>query len=133
MIASFAPPTENETKKYLYFLQQRTGVKDNKKIKDFSTKEFEKLLKAIEDMEGPQAGTIIEYFEKKEITQVQKNKKGTIISYFVSGMGWFSKTAAIKLARNGEINAVIATSRSGNLYLRTRPDIQVINNLENLG
>ena len=133
LVEKYAPKGENNVQVYTNFLQQKTGVKNNKKIKDFTDEEFEKLLKAIEDMEGPRAGTITEYFEKKEITQVQKNKKGTIISYFVSGMGWLSKTAAIKLARNGEINAVIATSRSGNLYLRTRPDIQVINNLENLG
>lgn len=37
----YAPPQENDTKKYIAFIRRRTGVKGSKKIKDFSDKEFE--------------------------------------------------------------------------------------------
>ena len=37
------------------------------------------------------------------------------------------------LLGSGTIDAVVATSRSGNLFLRTRPDIIVENNLEKMG
>src|ERR1700733_13544085 len=48
----FAPPKENKTERYIRFIQNRTGVRNNKKVKDFSKSEFEKLWKAIEDFEG---------------------------------------------------------------------------------
>ena len=133
LVEKYAPKGENNVAAYTKFLRQKTGIRDNKKIKDFTSAEFEKLWRAIKEMEGWREGTITEFSEKKQISQVQKNKKGTIVAYFVSGIGWLSKTKAIKLTQNREIDAVIATSRSGNLYLRTRPDIEVINNLENLG
>lgn len=47
MIKAYAPPKENNTAVYARFLHQKTGVKGNKKIKDFTPKEFEKLWKAI--------------------------------------------------------------------------------------
>jgi hypothetical protein len=46
MILGYAPKTENNTNKYLQFLRSKTGVKDNRKIKDFTPKEFEKLWRA---------------------------------------------------------------------------------------
>jgi len=48
----YAPPKENQTKKYILFIHKQTGVNGSKKIQDFSLNEFEKLWKAIEKMEG---------------------------------------------------------------------------------
>jgi hypothetical protein len=130
MIQSYAPPKENDTPKYLRFLRKRTGVKDNRKISSFSKAEFEKLWQAISVMEGkPKEGTIIELKDKKRINGVKKNKKGTITAYHVEGLGWIPKPAAIRLTKTGEIDAVTATSRSGKLFLRTRPDKSEGNNL----
>ncbi len=55
------------------------------------------------------------------------------MEYYIDGIGWISKEKGILLTKTGKIDAVIAVSRSGNLYLRTRPDIIIENNLESMG
>ncbi|MBI4405000.1 MAG: DUF3892 domain-containing protein [Deltaproteobacteria bacterium] len=114
-------------------MRKATGVKDEKKIKDFTPEQFEKLWRAIERYEGSKEGKITELSAEKQIDAVKKNKKGTIIAHHVEILGWLSKPQAIELARKGEIDAVVATSRSGKEYLRTRPDSSGDNNLVNLG
>jgi len=134
MIRVYAPKHENNTKRYLAFVRRRTGVRDDRKIKDFSPDQFDMLRQAIEDMEGWKSGQVTEMpADKKRITRVRKNKKRTITAYFVESLGWISKSKAIALAQEGEIDAVVATSRNGNLFLKTRPDKDETNNLKNLG
>lgn len=133
MIKDFAPSHENDTIRYLRFLRKRTGVKNDRKIRDFTEVEFEKLWKAIELMEGKKRGKIRELSEKSAIIKVLKNKKGTITAYFIEGLGWVSKAQGIALAKAGKVDAVIAVSRSGNPFLRAHPDVIVENNLKNLG
>lgn len=133
MIKNYAPSNENDTKNYLKFLQNKTGVVDDKKIKNFSPEEFEKLWKAIMQMEGQKEGTIKELPSKGKITRVTKDKKGIIVSYFISGMGWVSKGQAIVLCQNGKIDAVVACSSAGNLFLKSRPDGSSDNNFSNMG
>ncbi len=133
MIYKYAPPNENDTKKYLKFLRKKTGFLDNKKIKDFAPAEFEKLWKAIEQMEGQKPGKIKELPKKKKITKVKKNDRGTITTYFVPSLGWLSRTKAISLVRRDKIEAVVAHSRSGKIFLRSRPDKLDENNFSNLG
>ena len=128
LIKDYAPKYENKTDKYLRFLRKKTGVKDKKKVKDFTPDEFEKLWKAIELMEGAHKGEILECTEKNKIMGVRRNKKGTIIAYLIETLGWVSKPKGIELTRQG-----ISHSRSGSLYLRTRPDKSVSNNLEAMG
>jgi hypothetical protein len=127
----YAPPNENETKKYITFIRKKTGIKGSKKIRDFSASEFEKLWRAIEQMEGwGKEGRIIECTPKKQITGVRKDKKGTIQSYRIEEYGWVSKAEGIRLASAGEVDAVVATSPRGNLFLRARPNSDVFDNLE---
>lgn len=133
LIKAYAPKHENNTERYLGFLVKLVGVSKNHKVKDLSPEQFEKLWRAIEKMEGPKKGTIKELPSKLQITKVRKNKKGTIIAYFVVELGWISKQEGIRLAKKGKIDAVLATSRSGNLFLRTHRDVIVENNLDNLG
>lgn len=133
LISKFAPDFENDTKNYLRFLVKKIEVTKDYKIKDLSSEQFEKLWQAIEKMEGPGKGIIKEIPKKLQITKVKKNKKGTIIAYFIVELGWISKQEGIRLAKKGKIDAVIATSRSGNLFLRTHRDVKVENNLDNLG
>lgn len=138
MILGYAPKHENNTSRYLKFLKDKTGVKDGRKIKDFTSAEFEKLWRAIETYEGKKKGTITiltpakSNRDKKQIVAVKKNEKGVIVSYDVDGLGWVSKAEGVELANRGEIDAVVAISSAGNPYLRTRPGID-ITNLEDLG
>lgn len=96
MIKGYAPKHENKTAKYLRFLRDKTGVKDDKKIKDFTSEEFEKLWKTIEIYEGKKTGEIRECTEKRKpekkkeekskklkIIGIQRNKKRTIIAYLI--------------------------------------------------
>lgn len=94
---------------------------------------MEKLWRTIEKIEGSGVGIIKELSVKLKITKVRKNKKGTIIAYFIVELAWISKQEGIRLAKKGKIDAVVATSRSGNFFLRTHRDVIVENNLENLG
>ena len=135
LVKDYAPKYENKTERYIKFLRRRTGVKDDLKVKNFTPEQFEKLWRAIEDMEGKKnnTGKVIQLSKKKRITAVRKDKKGTITAYNVEGVGWVSKSRGIELARRGEIDAVVAVSQSGNLFLRTRPDGDPMNNLDNMG
>ena len=61
LIKGYAPDHENDTARYLRFLRSKTGVSDDKKVKDLSSSEFEKLWKAIELMEGWKEGKVAEF------------------------------------------------------------------------
>jgi hypothetical protein len=127
----YAPRKENNTKKYIAFIRKQTGVKGNKKIKDFSAVEFEKLWRAIERMEGwGKEGTISEYAPKTKITAVRKDKKGTIQSYRIEGYGWVSKNEGIFLTLAGKVDAVVAISPRGNRFLRARANSSISDNLK---
>ncbi len=129
LIEVFAPSFENDTKRYLKFLREKTGITDTKKIESFTKDEFERLWKAIELMEGFRKGEIKNCSEKSKITGVKRDKKRTIIAYFIESIGWVTKAHGVKLTNQGKVDAVVAHSRAGNLYLRTRPDKSTSNNL----
>lgn len=121
LMRRYAPPKENNTKKYIAFIKKKTGVGELILIKDYSKDGFQKLWKAIEQMEGGRKGTIKEYSNKGRITKVVKNKKGKITKYLVDGFGWLSKQDAIRLADLKKIDAVVVT-RNGTSFLRSRPN-----------
>ncbi len=134
MIKRFAPPHQNQTERYLRFLLKQIGIPDRKrKVNSLSKAQFERLWKAIERMEKWEEGRILALPPLKSISKVLKNKKGTIVAYYIDSVGWIDKPQAITLARRREVDAVVALSRSGNPYLRTRPDVVVENNLSVLG
>ena len=131
LIEKYAPSSENNTKKYLKFLRQETGVHDKRKIKDFTKSEFEKLWRAMEEHEGKKEGKIQVLPLKMKITGVQKNKQGCIQKYYVEELGWLTKNRAIQMASRGELDVVVV-SRGGNKFLRTRPDASSENNLSEM-
>ncbi len=133
LVKKYAPEVENDVKRYTKFLLNKTGVGIKKKVGDFTVEEFGKLWKAIEQIEGWKEGKIKEVPPIKEIIKVRKDQKGIITSYYVQGMGWISKIRGIILAKKGVINAVVAKSRSGNMFSRTRPDLKLDNNFDRLG
>lgn len=136
-IEAWAPQEDkNDTRRYQQEVHRWTQLDMNRKVKSLSEKELEIFVNAIERKEGSGKGKIIEFpaaQTKKKITRVRKDKKGTIIAYFVDGMGWISKSEGIELARQRKVDAVIATSRSGHLFLRTRPGTPVEIQLDHLG
>jgi hypothetical protein len=133
MIRAYAPPKDkNKTAKYLKFLLSKLGIKNPKTmVRDLSQDQFENLVKAIKQFEGWEIGKVN---LPLRITKIMKDeKKKTIVAYYVTKLGWVLKDQAIVLAEEYKIDAVISTSPRGNLYLRTRPDIEITNNLDLLG
>ena len=122
-VKPYAPKSDgNNPVRYRKLIKRFTSLDLNRKMNSLSVKELENLIDAIERIEGTKPGKVIEVpdYKKKQISSVRKNKKGTIVSYYVEALGWLSKSKAIALATAGTIDAVVATSRGGNLFLRTR-------------
>jgi hypothetical protein len=119
MMKKYAPPHENNTNKYVRFVQEAAGVKDKKKIKNFTDEEFEKLWKAIEKMESSKIGDVIEVYQ---VTRVRSNKDGIICNYCVEDDDWVSIEQCLDLARKGQVDLEICISFLGNTYLRTAPN-----------
>lgn len=120
LMQRYAPPNENNTKKYIAFIKKKTGIDELILIKDYSKDGFQKLWKAIEQMEGWKKGTIKEYSAKGRITKVVKNKKGKILKYLIDGFGWMNKQEAIQLAGQKKIDAVVVT-RNGTSFSTLTP------------
>jgi hypothetical protein len=135
MIKHYAPPKDkNKTAKYLKFILSKLGIEDPKTmIRDLNPKQFDALIKAIENFEGWKEGDTQVEPKPLRITKIMKDKKKLIVAYFAEKLGWVLKAQAIDFAKKRKIDAVVATSRSGNLYLRTRPDLKIENNLDLLG
>ena len=133
MIKHFAPKEDkNNPAKYLKFILSKLGIKNPKTmVRDLSSKQFESLIAAIKKYEGWEVGhTNLPL----RITKVLKDpKKKVIVAYYVEKMGWVEKGQAITLSENYKIDGVVARSRSGSLYIRTRHDMTVTNNLDVLG
>jgi len=119
MMNRFAPPNENDTTKYKKFLHKKIGVEGSRKIKDLTDKEFERLWQAIEQFEGYKEGTVAEVYK---ITQVRKNKKGNIYSYFTDFNQWITKERCIELAKLGKLELEICLSKLSMPYLRAKPN-----------
>ena len=115
MMEVFAPPVENNTARYIKFLQKATGVYDNKKIKNFTSAEFEKLWQGIEKLESWKEGSVVEVYK---ITETQIDKNNVICAYFLENNKWIEKRQCISLAKGDNLELEICTSRLGNIYLR---------------
>jgi hypothetical protein len=129
LVAKFAPAKDgNNVKVYTKFLHDKTGVIDDKKVKDLTPDEFDKLWHAIEKMEGNQEGTIVEVFP---VIQVHKDKTG-IYNLNVQTKGWATKEECITLTKQGELDLIICRSPHGNEYLRARASSSVNSSLDKL-
>jgi hypothetical protein len=117
LVTAYAPETDgNNVKKYTKFLRDKTGITDDKKVKDFSLEEFDNLWHAIEQMEGYKKGKIVEVFP---IIEIHKDNKG-IYGYHVKKNGWVTKQECMALVKKGKLDLVVCTSRLGHDYLRAR-------------
>lgn len=125
----YAPPKENNTAAYIKFLRKKTGVTDDKKIKDFTPEEFQKLWQAIEQMEGYKEGTITEIYT---ITHVQQNKKHINSNYYIELFGWITQKTCIDLAKQLKLDVDVCVSKLNNTYIRARHGSSIQKNLSEL-
>jgi ribosomal protein S13 len=129
MVSSFAPKNDhNDPDQYRKLIREKTGLNINKKIKDLTEEEFNSLVSAIQKIEGNKTGTE-ETFYAKSIVDIQVDDKNIIVAYLIEDMGWKSKPEVISLIEEGRVDAVIVNEK-GSVYIRTRPDEEVYNNLE---
>lgn len=128
MMEQYAPPGENNTAKYRKFVHEKTGVMDDREIRDFTDEEFKKLWFVIEQMEGFKIGEIVEVFH---VTNVQQ-KNGSICNYCIEQDGWISKEKCVELARAKSLELEVCVSRLGNTFLRTAPSSEFQQNLNKI-
>ncbi|MBI4404733.1 MAG: DUF3892 domain-containing protein [Deltaproteobacteria bacterium] len=129
MVSSYAPKKDrNDPVRYRKILRQKTALNLDRKLKDLSDAELAKLASAVQEIEGFQPGSE-ESFYAKSITDIRTNKRNAIIAYQIENWGWKSKAEAIQLIEEGRVDAVLV-EENGSVYVRTRPDGELINNLE---
>lgn len=117
LVKKYAPKKENNVAIYTKFLRDKTGILDDKKVKDFSPEEFEKLWKAIEQMEGTKAGTVIEVYKIQKVIK----EKGEMSNYQVNTQ-WLTKNECLKYAHKEKLDVEICTSSKGSSFIKARPD-----------
>lgn len=129
MVSSYAPKKDrNDPVRYRKTLRQKTGLNLDRKLKDLSDAELAKLVTAVQEIEGFRTGSE-ESFYAKTITDIRTNQKNAVVAYQVENWGWLSKPEVIRLIEAGKVDAVVV-EEGGSTYIRTRPDGELINNLE---
>jgi hypothetical protein len=128
-IKKYAPPGDrNDSAQYRKNLQKITGLDITRKIKDLNEADFKKLLDGMQRVEGYKVGEE-ESFKAKSIIDIKTDKKKVIVAYLIEDLGWKTKAQTIKLIEDGRVDAVIVRE-SSSIYIRTRPDGVIPNNLE---
>lgn len=131
MVNTYAPKEDgNNPERYKRQIERFSGLKRGRVLKDLSDDEFATLIAAMKRIEGFKPGRE-EKFRAKDIIDVRVNKRNVIIAYKVEGLGWLSKMETIALIEEGRIDAVLVSER-GSTYIRTRPDQEASNNLDEM-
>ena len=118
-ISKYAPSQENNTDKYQKQISKLTGLDIQRKLSDLKSTEFESIVGAIQTIEGYVAGT--EKPVRKVIGAQTDGKR--LIAFLIKGdSSHISASAAVRLASNGEIDAVVVRPSQGDAYLRARAD-----------
>lgn len=118
-IAKYAPSDENDTDGYRAQIAKLTGLDVQKKLRELTISEFYRVIGAIQIIEGYAAGT--EKLVRKVIGAITDGKRLT--AFLIEGdAGYISKSAAISLADNEEIDAVVVRPAVGEAYFRATAD-----------
>ena len=117
MIRHFAPPNENDTKRYAKFLHEKTGVYDDRPLKDFTSTQFKKLWMAIQKKEGYKVGIITEVFRVTRVDVLQKN----LYQFYLENNQSLSEDQCIKMAKANKLELEVCISDLGTVFLRIPP------------
>lgn len=112
-------PDTKEVEDYRKAIQVQTKFDMERTVKSLKDDEYEKLLKAMEVHEGWEEGHE-EFIEVKSVVCIRMNRKHVITEYLVrdlNGEQWYSKEAAIDLAEEGRLQAIVVHAKRG-CYLR---------------
>jgi ABC-type amino acid transport substrate-binding protein len=70
---------------------------------------------------------------KKKIENAKADENGNIKAVKFKGNETYTPIeTAIRMTENGQVDAVVVNRRNGDKYLRTRPDNQIQNNLDDM-
>jgi len=70
---------------------------------------------------------------KRKIVDAKADSKGNITAVKIKGNQTFTPLkTAIKMTKQGEIDAVVVTPKDAKQHLRTRPDDKTSNNLDDM-
>lgn len=71
--------------------------------------------------------------DKKKIVDARADKKGNIEAVKIEGNKTFTpKETAIRMTKQGKVDAVVVKQKDGDEHLRTRPDSKIKNNLDEM-
>lgn len=124
-IAKYAPAQENDTDSYREHVTKLTGLNIQRKLSELTSNELDRVIRAIQQIEGYIVGT-----EKPVRKVIGTKTNGRHLSAFLieGDAAYISKSIAIRLADNGEIDAVVVRSMGGEVYLRATADAAPGNN-----
>lgn len=112
-------PDTKEVEDYRRAIRVQTKFDMTRTVKSLNNDEYEKLLKAMEVHEGWEEGHE-EFVEVKSVVGIRMNKKHVILEYLIKDLKreqWCSKDAAIALAEEGRLHAIVIHAKRG-AYLR---------------
>ena len=75
------------------------------------------------------AGYDTPFKPRKKLTGAKKNDRGQMILYQVDNTEWVTRSVAIKMVKEGVLDAVIVTNAKGTVFLRTRHNKTTKDNL----
>ncbi|MBC7690312.1 MAG: DUF3892 domain-containing protein [Methylotenera sp.] len=131
-ITAYAPAKDgNDVANYRKLLKRWTQLDLKRKLKSLTGKEYLQVVDAVERMEGWTAG-IEKVTEPDKIKAVRWDRRGTIIAYLLAKRGWILKQQLIKLIESeGGVDAVVVRPMGRKPFIRMRPDLTPLNNLNN--
>lgn len=129
-IARYAPAKDkNDVANYRKLVRQLTKLELDRKVKSLTATEFQKVVEAIQRIEGWSPGSEI-LTEPAKITAVRRDKRKVIVAYQVEGKGWLTKVQLITIIETeGGVDAVVVRRRGLKPFIRMRPDSTRLNNL----
>lgn len=75
------------------------------------------------------AGYDTPFKARKKLTGIKKDKKGKTVMYQIDAKEWVSVEKAIQMVKDKLLDGVIVTNSKGTMFLKTRPDQTLANNL----
>jgi hypothetical protein len=122
--------TETDQQAYRRCLQRYSGLNLNRRIRELTEAEFQRLLDAIQYCEGWREGC---EFLQRRVIRTRQDRRGRLVGFLIEGETEFiSSDLAVRLAENDEIEAVVVRPRSRKPYIRAYPDALTENNFDAL-
>lgn len=120
-IYKYAPPSENPTEQYISSIEKQSGIDRSTKLDSLSPAQQQKVLNAMEKIEGFKAGTVITTLDKKAA-----EGKAAIVD-----LGKKLQNMGLRVSEHPEFGGVSAKhSRTGGHYDGTAIDVNVGGGIE---